>query len=47
MRTAETPQNQRTDITVAVNLDGTGKHQIATGIGFPSITCSTSWRGIR
>jgi imidazoleglycerol-phosphate dehydratase len=35
MRTAEIARKtNETDISVAVNLDGTGKHAIATGIGF-------------
>jgi imidazoleglycerol-phosphate dehydratase len=35
MRTAKIARKtNETDITVSVNLDGTGKHQIATGIGF-------------
>lgn len=35
MRTAEIARKtNETDITVAVNLDGNGKHDIATGIGF-------------
>jgi imidazoleglycerol-phosphate dehydratase len=35
MRTAKIARKtNETDIAVSVNLDGTGKHQIATGIGF-------------
>jgi len=35
MRTAEIARKtNETDITVSVNLDGTGKHDMATGIGF-------------
>lgn len=35
MRTAKIARKtNETDISVSVNLDGTGKHQIATGIGF-------------
>jgi len=35
MRTAEIARKtNETDITVSVNLDGTGAHDIATGIGF-------------
>ena len=35
MRTAEIARKtNETEITVSVNLDGTGKHDMATGIGF-------------
>lgn len=35
MRTATiTRKTRETDITLSLNLDGTGKHKIATGIGF-------------
>lgn len=36
-----------TEITVEVNLDGTGAYDNNTGVGFFSITCWINWRVIR
>jgi imidazoleglycerol-phosphate dehydratase len=42
MRTAKIARKtNETEISVSINLDGTGVHKMATGIGF-SITCSIS-----
>ncbi len=48
MRNAEiTRKTAETAITVAVDLDGTGRYDDRTPASVSSTTCSTSWPAIR